>query len=102
VLSELETLLAHARMMAESKHAVDCPRAKGVTVLNCGNEDEHEPHEWAPVITYGKAQPITGRPRHCFGICFGCLSDQDRADWKRVADEVGAYLAPDDEQGSLM
>lgn len=34
-------------------------------------------------------------------VCPGCVTDAERALWKQIADEIDAYLTPDDDQLTL-
>lgn len=73
-MSDLEIARDHARRMSTAVHRDDC---RG-----------HQPSRW------GWAREIHPDP-----ACPGCISDDDRAEWARQADEIDAYLAPSDEAG---
>ena len=68
-MSDLTTFRDHARRMAEAEHKPECKRPRPV---------------------YGWATSATPP-------CPGCVTDADRALWRRLADEVDAYLTHDEE-----
>lgn len=73
--------------MATAEHAPDCreKRSAGAdfprqTVRVCRSQSPaHDPHS-------------VSRWQFCPGVCPGCITDEDRARWRQLADEVDAYL----------
>lgn len=77
-MTDLEILRTHARTMAEpDSHRASCQVAR----------DGH----WGPVIV----QPDPA----CAGAC---ITDAERDLWTQIADEIDEYLAPDDQQETLL
>lgn len=72
-MSELSVFAAHARTMVTADHRPEC----------WGTELRH----WGPL----KVRP---NPE-----CPGCVTDAERDLWRRLADEVDAYLGRDEEAG---
>ena len=110
-MSDLEQTRNHARKMSESAHLYGCygkahnripPRpGRPLGVKDCRDDDPHEAHVWAMTLSNG-VDTIHGGSVRCRGICGGCMTDRARAMWKRIADELDAYLSPDDGQEALL
>lgn len=110
-MSDLEQTRNHARKMSESAHRYGCygkahnrlpPRSgRPLDVKDCPDDDPHEAHAWHWTLSNG-IDTIRSVDVRCRGICGGCQTDQDRAMWKQIADELDAYLAPDDGQEALL
>ncbi|RNL63630.1 hypothetical protein EFK50_07760 [Nocardioides marmoriginsengisoli] len=105
-MSDLTQFRDHARFMAGREHALGClvvrskpPKAHSFDAKNvgwkwCGNNEAHDEHAWKSESQFGSDYAPEWR---CAGICGGCNSDAHRALWSRLADEIDAYLADDDE-----
>lgn len=95
-MSDLTSLRDHARRMSTAVHRDDCNRRHRTAGHghSCADETPHDAHTWAHE-TYDE---LTWR---CPGLCGGCLPDNERRLWRQIADEIAAYLAPDDDQPSL-
>jgi hypothetical protein len=87
----------HAARMAEADHKPDCPHVTAVKPYwpRWGAIDEN--HEWCaktgkPMVGLGwlGPEPPWERPP-----CDGCVTDDDRALWRRLAAEVDAYVDGD-------
>lgn len=88
----------HARRMAEAEHKPDCPHVTAV-------EPYWPPGGWAPIDADGNWD-VGGTGIHGLGWlgpkpewspppCDGCITDADRAQWRRLANEVDDYRAGD-------
>jgi len=71
-VSDLTDFRDHARAMATAKHRPECMVRD---------------NPWT------KTHPTPG--------CAGCVTDEDRALWSRLADEATAYLQHDDQETLL-
>lgn len=76
-MSELSTFAAHARAMASAEHTPEC-------VERLVKWDRRE-----ALRRYVDIPDPGPRP-----TCPGCVTDDDRARWAALADEVDAYLDP--------
>lgn len=74
-MSDIAAFGAHARAMSTAQHKPEC----------CGRRPNPNPR-------WGSAATVYPDP-----ACPGCVTDADRALWARLADEVDAYLTPEDE-----
>lgn len=100
-MSDLTAFRDHARLMAEREHAAGCPpvRSKPGRAHNgdnekwCGETTAHSEHLWNQQSRFGEHLIDWA----CHGICGGCLPDHERTLWRRLADEIDAYLADDPE-----
>ena len=101
-MSALEEFRDHARRLSTSAHRDDCTRIHRIVklsrwledhgldgTLSCPDESGHEPHGW--IGTHGMDWT-------CPGLCGGCMPDGERELWTRLADEVEAYMAADDDE----
>lgn len=116
-MSDLTALRDHAQRLATSDHRDDCDRIHRIVKfdswlvdhgldaeLSCPDESGHEPHWWT-----ADSGPTPVRRRyfaplielHCPGLCGGCMPDRERQLWQQIADEITAYLAPDDDGPEL-
>lgn len=77
-MSDLTAFRDHARTMSRRTHRPDCPLWKKVG-------------EFAHLCSDSCTHP---EPR-----CPGCVTNADRELWKRLADEVDAYLSRHVEEG---
>jgi hypothetical protein len=75
-VSDLRTFRDHADRMATAEHKPECQRLGYKTI-------------------HGRTFYRTESPDP---LCPGCVTEADRVLWRRLADEVDAYLS-DDEEG---
>jgi len=100
-MSDLEQLRDHARRLSAAGHRDDCERIHRIVkvdrrlmrydldhTLSCASIDGHEPHRWVTE---------NGFDWWCPGLCAGCMPVSERALWLQIADEIDAYLTPEDE-----
>lgn len=93
-MSSLSAFRDHCRRMAEAEHKPDCPHVTAA-------EPYWPPGGWAPVDHDGNwdnsGGPIVAlgwlgpKPEWSPPACDGCIGADDRALWKRLADEVDDY-----------
>lgn len=108
--TDLEELRDHARRLSTSNHLDACDRIHRIVkvdrwltvhgialppeTLSCGDESGHYSHDWTA---------SNGLGYRCPGLCGGCMPDKDREQWTRIADELDAFLARDnDTQEALL
>ncbi len=87
----------HARRMAEAQHTAECPSLTAV-------EPYWPPGGWAPIDADGNwvsgINPLPGgglgwlgpKPKWERPTCDGCVTDEDRALWRRLAAEADEHL----------
>lgn len=110
-MSELETLRNHARHMTQpGRHGEHCATKGAIDdfvrgcraysgLRDCAETGDHNGHAWT------KTYPNLGMEwiYWCLGRCSGCIPESEREQWKRIADELDAYLGQGDEgQGALL
>lgn len=92
-MSDLTDFRDHARAQSTSAHKVECARGERWTKhaklgmprkFSCPHTKPHDAHEYLDAF---------GIRWDCPGLCPGCQIDLDRIKWARLADEVDAYLA---------
>lgn len=104
-MTYLTDLRDHAQRLATGDHRDDCERIHRITkvdhwladhgldqTLSCASTDGHEPHEWIA---------SSGLGWDCPGLCGGCMPDTQRRLWQQIANEIDAYLEPEDDGPDL-
>lgn len=99
-MSDLTKARDHARAM--QRHQQHCKRTKrlnepdydGDWWLSCTRDDPHEEHDWT-------GDWMGAFDWTCPGICGGCTPERDRELWRRLADELDAHLARNNEETLL-
>lgn len=88
-MSDLSTFAWHCRAMASAEHTPGCVRAYREALRKSGPkwginyDDAGDPVSMAWLGTVPQPEP-----------CPGCVTDDDRARWAALADEVEAYMDP--------
>jgi len=97
VSTDLERFRDHCRRMVSRHHKPECPSLTA-------REPYWPPGGWIPI----DGDPMKGlqwigpKPKWEPPTCDGCLADDDRDRFRRLADEIDTYLAgADDEQEGL-
>ena len=104
-MSDLEATRDHARRLSTADHDDDCENIHRITkvdrrLYDCGldatlsgpDTSGHYSHDWSSG---------NGLGWYCPGLCGGCGSDSERALWTQIADEIDAYLTPEDDGPDL-
>lgn len=86
----------HARRMATAEHTDDCVRAYRAACRRAGPKWEVDLDSAGDPVSMTWLGTVP-RP----DPCPGCVTEVDRALWARLADELDAYLADDDEPDLL-
>lgn len=106
--SELKELRDHARSMAKpGAHLEDCIVAKrrpsGLRIQTCTRTDAHDEHGTTERLYNSPGGGVEGGAdwievgTWCPGVCAGCVPADHREQWTRIADELDAFLARDDD-----
>ena len=82
-MTSLADAAAHARAMSTARHTPECPPRDRLPRWVNEHDDDLR-------IIGGHEGPPP---------CPGCVTDAERALWGRLADEMEAYMARDDEEG---